>query len=68
MVDIDKLTKERKEHNYAVFFAYAPIIRGRLRKIGIKEKSVFLDAIDAIGDFIKYKIIVLLKMFVFIFS
>nr|WP_242423304.1 exported protein A EppA [Borreliella bissettiae] len=81
-IDIDELTEERKEHNFAkakktfskedfdllnkrldnydfaneydksVFFAYAPIIRGRLRKIGIKEKSVFLDAIDTIGDFI----------------
>ncbi|PRQ94725.1 hypothetical protein CV684_05575 [Borreliella burgdorferi] len=87
-IDIDKLRKERKEHNFAkakktfskedfdllnkrldnydfeneydksVFFAYAPIIRGRLRKIGIKEKSVFLDAIDVIGYLIKYKSIV----------
>ncbi|WP_235633211.1 exported protein A EppA [Borreliella mayonii] len=70
-IDIDKLRKERKEHNYAkakktfskedfilldkildnydfkneydksVSFAYAPIIRGRLRKLELKKKARF---------------------------
>ncbi|WP_418909437.1 exported protein A EppA (plasmid) [Borreliella sinica] len=35
----------------------APVIRGALRKIGIKEKSVFLDALDVTGGLIKNKLI-----------
>lgn len=41
------------------FFAYASQIRGYLRKIGIKEKSV-LDALDVMGYFIKNKLIILI--------
>ncbi|MBB6032123.1 MULTISPECIES: exported protein A EppA [Borreliella] len=36
----------------------APEIRGYLRKIGIKEKSVFLDALDVTGGLIKNKFII----------
>lgn len=35
----------------------APEIRGYLRKIGIKEKNVFIDALDIVGYFIKNKFI-----------
>ncbi|WP_215540092.1 exported protein A EppA, partial [Borreliella bavariensis] len=35
----------------------APKIRGDLRKIGIKEKSVFLDALDVAGYLIKNRFI-----------
>ncbi|WP_421136296.1 exported protein A EppA (plasmid) [Borreliella yangtzensis] len=41
----------------SVFFSYAPEIRGELRKIGIKEKSVFLDALDVVGYFVKNRFI-----------
>ncbi|WP_419250446.1 exported protein A EppA [Borreliella afzelii] len=44
------------EYDKSVFFSYAPEIRSGLRKIGIKEKSVFLDALDVIGYFIKLKL------------
>lgn len=39
------------------FFSYAPHISGDLRKIGIKEKSVFLDALDVAGYLIKKRFI-----------
>ncbi len=41
------------------FFAYASQIRGYLRKIRIKEKSV-LDTLDVMGYFIKNKLIILI--------
>lgn len=41
------------------FFAHAPQIRGYLRKMRIKEKSV-LDALDVIGYLIKSKLIILI--------
>ncbi|XPC98100.1 exported protein A EppA (plasmid) [Borreliella japonica] len=44
------------EYEKSYFFADAPQIRGDLRKIGIKEKSVFLDALDVIGYLVKIKI------------
>ncbi len=43
------------EYEKSNFFARAPEIRGSLRKIGIKENSVLLDALDVVG-FIKSKI------------
>ncbi|MBB6043648.1 exported protein A EppA (plasmid) [Borreliella yangtzensis] len=45
------------EYDKSIFFSYAIKIRGELRKIGIKEKSVFLDALDVIGSLIKIKLI-----------
>ncbi|WP_233776347.1 exported protein A EppA, partial [Borreliella bavariensis] len=48
----------KNEDNKRYFLFYVtPKIRGDLRKIGIKEKSVFLDALDVAGYFIKNKFI-----------
>lgn len=44
------------EYDKSGFFSYATEIRGNLRKIGIKEKNVFLDALDVIGYLIKIKL------------
>ncbi len=59
--DYDLLNKRldnydfESEYDKSFFFAKAPEIRGSLRKIGIKENSVLLDALDVVG-FIKSKI------------
>lgn len=47
----------KSEVNKSILFAFAPQIRGCLRKIGIKEKDVFLDALDVIGYLFKYECI-----------
>ncbi|MCD2386276.1 exported protein A EppA [Borreliella burgdorferi] len=47
----------KDEEDKSFFFSYAPKIRGDLRKIGIKENSVFLDALDVLGYIIKNKLI-----------
>lgn len=47
----------KNEYDRSKFFSYAPKIRGDLRKIGIKEKSVFLDALDVVGYLIKNRFI-----------
>lgn len=44
------------EYAKSEFFANASEIRGNLRKIGIKENSVLLDALDVVGYLIKSKI------------
>nr|AAO33431.1 EppA [Borreliella burgdorferi] len=44
------------EYGKSELFANASEIRGNLRKIGIKEYSVLLDALDAVGYLIKSKI------------
>ncbi len=46
----------KNEYEKSHVFSDAPRIRGDLRKIGIKEKSVFLDALEAIEYLIKIKI------------
>ncbi|WP_425337216.1 exported protein A EppA [Borreliella tanukii] len=46
----------KNEYEKSHIFSDAPRIRGDLRKIGIKEKSVFLDALDVIEYLIKIKI------------
>lgn len=47
------------DHDKSQFLSdNAPEIRGELRKIGIKEKSVFLDALDITGGLIKSKFII----------
>ncbi|WP_418909376.1 exported protein A EppA (plasmid) [Borreliella sinica] len=47
----------KSEENKSILFAFAPQIRGCLRKIGTKEKDVFLDALDVIGYLFKYNCI-----------
>ncbi len=49
---LDKYDFESEE-NKSILFAFAPQIRGCLRKIGIKEKDAFLDALDVIGYLFK---------------
>ncbi|WP_215537771.1 exported protein A EppA [Borreliella bavariensis] len=46
----------KNEYEKSHVFSDAPRIRRDLRKIGIKEKSVFLDALDVIEYLIKIKI------------
>ncbi|WP_419261182.1 exported protein A EppA [Borreliella afzelii] len=46
----------KNEYEKSHVFSDAPRIRRDLRKIGIKEKSVFLDALDIIEYLIKIKI------------
>ncbi|WP_420025092.1 exported protein A EppA (plasmid) [Borreliella yangtzensis] len=46
----------KNEYEKSHVFSDAPKIRGNLRKIGIKEKSVFLDTLDVIEYLIKIKI------------
>ncbi|AEL19388.1 exported protein A EppA [Borreliella bissettiae] len=46
----------RNEYEKSHVFSDAPRIRGDLRKIGIKEKSVFLDALEIIEYLIKIRI------------
>ncbi|WP_215536805.1 exported protein A EppA [Borreliella bavariensis] len=46
----------KNEYEKSHIFSDAPRIRRELRKIGIKEKSVFLDALDVIEYLIKIKI------------
>ncbi|ADQ31516.1 BapA (plasmid) [Borreliella burgdorferi JD1] len=46
----------KNEYEKSHVFSDAPIIRGDLRKIGIKEKRVFLDALEIIEYLIKIKI------------
>ncbi|WP_215539903.1 exported protein A EppA [Borreliella bavariensis] len=48
------------EYDKSFFFSYTPKIRGELRKIGIKEKSVFLDALDVMGYIIKNKLMTII--------
>ncbi|MCD2331689.1 exported protein A EppA [Borreliella burgdorferi] len=46
----------KNEYEKSHVFSDAPRIRGDLRKIGIKEKRVFLDALEIIEYLIKIKI------------
>ncbi|MGF7102202.1 exported protein A EppA [Borreliella kurtenbachii] len=46
----------KNEYEKSHVFSDAPRIRGDLRKIGIKEKRVFLDALEVIEYLIKIKI------------
>ncbi len=66
--DFDLLNKRldnydfESEYDKSIFFSYAPEIRGELRKIGIKEKNAFIDALDVIGYLIKNKLITLIMV------
>ncbi|PRR41691.1 hypothetical protein CV673_06655 [Borreliella burgdorferi] len=58
------LIKKRLDHydikdelGKSVFCAYTPVIKQGLWKVRIKEKGIFLDAVDIIGYLIKNKLI-----------
>ncbi|ACJ73344.1 exported protein A (plasmid) [Borreliella afzelii ACA-1] len=45
------------EHEKSVFFLFTPAIKVSLSEVEIKEKGVFLDAVDVMGYLIKNKLI-----------